>query len=169
MRATDQAASLRLIQGTGHVPSPRRERAIAVTGGKGGVGKSTIAVGLASAFVADGSDTLMIDADLGMADLNLLLQTWHGQPTNGTLHAMGGAANSPSLGALRRVASLEAPEQDAARATAVLAKNGYRYLAIYRQHFPAGGIDAISDDIGPPLASDDRVVLWRITRASLRP
>lgn len=88
MRATDQAASLRLIQGTGHVPTTRRERAIAVTGGKGGVGKSTIAVGLASAFVADGSDTLMIDADLGMADLNLLLGV---APPHSLLDALGGA------------------------------------------------------------------------------
>lgn len=88
MRATDQAASLRLIQGTGHAPSPRRERAIAVTGGKGGVGKSTIAVGLASAFAADGSDTLMIDADLGMADLNLLLGV---APPHSLLDALGGA------------------------------------------------------------------------------
>lgn len=97
-----------------------------------------------------------------VADLNLLLQVHHGQPTNGTLHAMVGAANSPSLGAIRRVASLEAPEQDAARATRTLAKNGYRYLAIYRQHFSEEGIGAVTDDLGPPLASDDRVVLWRI-------
>ena len=97
-----------------------------------------------------------------MADLNLLLQVHHGQPSNGTLHAMVGAANSPALGAIRRVVSLEAAEQDAARATRVLAKNGYRYLAIYRQHYPAAGIEAVSDDLGPPIASDDRIVLWRI-------
>jgi|JI9StandDraft_1071089.scaffolds.fasta_scaffold58444_2 flagellar biosynthesis protein FlhG len=89
MRATDQAASLRLIQGNGTTTtSPRRERAIAITGGKGGVGKSTVAVGLASAFAADGSQTLMIDGDLGMADLNLLLGV---APQHSLLDALGGA------------------------------------------------------------------------------
>ncbi len=73
MRAFDQAASLRLIHSAGKDGALRRERAIAVTGGKGGVGKSTTAVGLATAFAEDGSRTLMVDADLGMADLNLLL------------------------------------------------------------------------------------------------
>jgi len=54
---------------TGPVPS----RSISVTGGKGGVGKSTIALNLALAYVAEGARTLMVDTDLGMADLNLLL------------------------------------------------------------------------------------------------
>lgn len=99
-----------------------------------------------------------------VADLNLLLQVWHGQPTSGTIHAIIGAANSPSLGAIRRVAALEAPQQDARKGTSVLAKNGYRYLAVYRERFPVGGIDALVEDLGPPLASDDWIVLWRINR-----
>tara|TARA_R110002096_G_scaffold143328_4_gene299325 strand:- start:118426 stop:119286 length:861 start_codon:yes stop_codon:yes gene_type:complete len=52
---------------------PRRNRVIAITGGKGGVGKSTIAVNLAVTYAARGSETLAVDADFGMADLNLLL------------------------------------------------------------------------------------------------
>ena len=87
MRATDQAASLRLIQGLGRNEPRRRERAIAVTGGKGGVGKSTIAIGLATAFAEDGARALMVDADLGMADLNLLLGV---APTRSLLDALGG-------------------------------------------------------------------------------
>jgi len=86
----DQAASLRVIRGDGHDTTPparRRERAIAVTGGKGGVGKSTIAVGLATAYVADGARTLMLDADFGMADLNLLLGV---APTRSLLDALDG-------------------------------------------------------------------------------
>jgi len=71
-RTTDQAASLRVIQGAA-MTTTRRERVIAVTGGKGGVGKSTVALGLATAYAIDGARTLMVDTDLGMADLNLLL------------------------------------------------------------------------------------------------
>ena len=69
----DQAASLRVIRGDGLEPQLRRERVVAVTGGKGGVGKSTVALGLASAYAELGARTLMVDTDLGMADLNLLL------------------------------------------------------------------------------------------------
>ena len=53
--------------------APVPSRAISVTGGKGGVGKSTLALNLALAYVAEGARTLMVDTDLGMADLNLLL------------------------------------------------------------------------------------------------
>ncbi len=56
--------------GTG---TPPPSRAISVTGGKGGVGKSTLALNLALAYVAEGARTLVVDTDLGMADLNLLL------------------------------------------------------------------------------------------------
>lgn len=52
---------------------PKRDRVIAVTGGKGGVGKSTLAVNLAVAYADRGAKTLAVDADFGMADLNLLL------------------------------------------------------------------------------------------------
>lgn len=52
---------------------PRRDRAIAVTGGKGGIGKSTLAVNLAVCYADRGAKTLAVDADFGMADLNLLL------------------------------------------------------------------------------------------------
>ncbi len=88
---TDQAASLRVIDGErrGAAPLRPRERAIAVTGGKGGVGKSTIAVGLAVAYARAGARTLMVDADFGMADLNLLLGV---APTRSLLDALDGAA-----------------------------------------------------------------------------
>lgn len=64
-----------MIRG-GNQPKPTApvpSRAISVTGGKGGVGKSTLALNLALAYVAEGARTLMVDTDLGMADLNLLL------------------------------------------------------------------------------------------------
>ena len=70
----DQAMTLRRLAGSPVVPlRTRRERAIAVTGGKGGVGKSTVALNLAAAYARLGAQPLAVDTDLGMADLNLLL------------------------------------------------------------------------------------------------
>jgi flagellar biosynthesis protein FlhG len=48
-------------------------RVIAVTSGKGGVGKSNIVVNLGLALVNLGCRVLLIDADLGLANLNILL------------------------------------------------------------------------------------------------
>ena len=55
-------------------PVPKEgARIIAVTSGKGGVGKSNLTVNLALAFLAEGKKTLVIDADLGMANVDVLL------------------------------------------------------------------------------------------------
>lgn len=48
-------------------------RLIAVTSGKGGVGKSSVAIGLASTVAADGKTVLLIDLDAGMRCLDLML------------------------------------------------------------------------------------------------
>ena len=45
----------------------------AVTSGKGGTGKSTVSVGLATAFAAKGKRTLLIDMDEGLRCLDILL------------------------------------------------------------------------------------------------
>ncbi|MCS6948789.1 MAG: AAA family ATPase [Steroidobacteraceae bacterium] len=55
---------------------PRRTtptRTIAITGGKGGVGKTTIAVNLATALAARGRRTLLLDGDLGLANADIML------------------------------------------------------------------------------------------------
>jgi len=83
---TDQAATLRVIQGSKSTTAPPR-RAIAVSGGKGGVGKSTIALNLAITYSQLGARTLMVDTDLGMADLNLLLGV---APDKSLLDALSG-------------------------------------------------------------------------------
>ena len=48
-------------------------RVIAVTSGKGGTGKTNIAVNLSMALANEGHRTLLLDADLGMANVDVLL------------------------------------------------------------------------------------------------
>jgi flagellar biosynthesis protein FlhG len=63
----DQAAALRSM-----VKSRPRANVIAVTSGKGGVGKSNVAVNLAIRFAAAGKRTVLLDADLGLANADVL-------------------------------------------------------------------------------------------------
>jgi flagellar biosynthesis protein FlhG len=86
---SDQAATLRVINGdrASKPATTLARRSIAVSGGKGGVGKSTIALNLAIAYSQLGARTLMVDTDLGMADLNLLLGV---APDKSILDALSG-------------------------------------------------------------------------------
>jgi len=54
-------------------PEPPAPRVIAVTSGKGGVGKSNIVVNLGLALARQGHQVLLMDADLGLANLDILL------------------------------------------------------------------------------------------------
>jgi flagellar biosynthesis protein FlhG len=51
----------------------RPVKVIAVTGGKGGVGKTTVSVNLAVSIAAQGRNVMLLDADLGMANVDVLL------------------------------------------------------------------------------------------------
>ncbi|MBN2402536.1 MAG: MinD/ParA family protein [Spirochaetes bacterium] len=67
----DQASNLRKL-----VIQNKREcktRTIAITSGKGGVGKSSVAVSLAIALAQGGSSVTLLDADLGLANINVIL------------------------------------------------------------------------------------------------
>ena len=46
---------------------------IAITGGKGGVGKTNIAVNLAVSMSMEGLDVMLFDADLGLANVDIIL------------------------------------------------------------------------------------------------
>ncbi len=63
----DQAAGLR------RMARPKPVRVIAVTSGKGGVGKTNITVNLAMAMAASGRQVMLMDADLGLANVDVIL------------------------------------------------------------------------------------------------
>ncbi|MGI5172188.1 MinD/ParA family protein [Treponema sp. OMZ 840] len=79
----DQASELRammqrrLEKGAAYqnerIVNGNKTRIIAVTSGKGGVGKSNIAVNMAIAYAQNGKRVILIDGDLGMANVNVLL------------------------------------------------------------------------------------------------
>ena len=52
---------------------PRRARIMAVTSGKGGVGKTFLSANLAAALARRGKRVLVLDADLGLANLDVVL------------------------------------------------------------------------------------------------
>jgi flagellar biosynthesis protein FlhG len=62
-----QTAGLRAATRPGPV------QVIAVTGGKGGVGKTSVAVNLAAALAAQGERVLLFDGDLGLANVDVLM------------------------------------------------------------------------------------------------
>jgi flagellar biosynthesis protein FlhG len=74
----DQADSLRQVADNLLREWPRGERGnncrvIAITSGKGGVGKTNVAVNLSLALCEAGARVLLLDADLGLANVDVLL------------------------------------------------------------------------------------------------
>lgn len=63
----DQTTSLRQLQ------SDQLVRSVAITGGKGGVGKTNIALNIGILLSQMGQSTLLFDADLSLANVNLML------------------------------------------------------------------------------------------------
>jgi len=56
-----------------NMPNPESSRILAVTSGKGGVGKTFVAAHLAAEFVRRGKKVLLLDADLGLGNIDIVL------------------------------------------------------------------------------------------------
>ena len=77
----DQAAGLRKII------KPHPVRVIAVASGKGGVGKTNVSANLAVSMAASGDEVLLLDADMGLANVDVLLGL---QPRYNLSHVING-------------------------------------------------------------------------------
>jgi len=64
---TDQASGLR------RMAKPHPVRVITIASGKGGVGKTNVSVNLAIALASQGKDVTVLDADLGLANIEIML------------------------------------------------------------------------------------------------
>jgi flagellar biosynthesis protein FlhG len=99
----------------------RPVKVVAVTGGKGGVGKTTVSTNLAVAIAAKGREVMLLDADLGLANVDVLLglhARFHlGHVVNGDcsledviVTGPHGLQIVPAASGIRRMANLSAAE-----------------------------------------------------------
>jgi len=90
----DQAENLRLLLRKKRTEVGDPLRVIAVTSGKGGVGKSTVAANLAVLAAARGKRVLLIDGDLGLANAEILLGI---KPRYHLAHLLDGSIPLPQI------------------------------------------------------------------------
>lgn len=83
-QTADQAAGPRRLAG------PKPVQVVAVTSGKGGVGKTNVSVNLAAALAQRNHEVLLMDADLGLANVDILLGL---QPKHNLSHVISGACS----------------------------------------------------------------------------
>lgn len=76
---TDQAQALRELAAQAAPAEARRARIVAVTSGKGGVGKSNVSVNLAIRLSQMGTKVVLIDGDLGTANADVLMRLGPGR------------------------------------------------------------------------------------------
>lgn len=121
----DQAESLRRLN------MPRPVRVLAIASGKGGVGKTNVSVNLSIALAAEGKSVLLMDADLGLANVDVLLGL---HPTYTLAHVIAGECRLE-----------EAIMQGPAGLGIVPAASGIRKMVDLRPAEYAGLIRAFSD------------------------
>ncbi len=137
----DQAQRLReMVELMSQAPPPvslrvdtRPVRTLAVTSGKGGVGKSNIVANLAIALARRGRKILVIDADLSLANIHLLMGL---QPRFNLSHVISGEKR---LG--------EIVVQDPHGVKVIPASNGVAELAMLRGKDLEGLMDQFADFI----------------------
>ncbi len=111
----DQAAGLR------RMAQPKPVKVIAVTSGKGGVGKTNVSVNLAVQLAQMGRGVMLLDADLGLANVDVLLglspkyNLSHVLEGRATLEEIlvegpGGISIVPAASGLQRMAELSSAE-----------------------------------------------------------
>ncbi|HKA86165.1 MAG TPA: P-loop NTPase [Haliangiales bacterium] len=148
---TDQATTLR---GDAKPVTPIRQpnRVISIAGGKGGVGKSMVAVNLAVLYAQRGSRTLALDGDVGMADLNLLLgvapghsllDVAYGYPIDDVLVAAHGIHLLPGLNGSYTLANLDERSRHALWAAVDSLESRFDTLIVDT----AAGIDALTVEL----------------------
>jgi flagellar biosynthesis protein FlhG len=69
----DQAEKLREIMRDRTEGRSKKTRIIAVSSGKGGVGKTNLAINMSIAYARMGKTVIVLDADLGVANVNVIL------------------------------------------------------------------------------------------------
>lgn len=124
-RHPDQASGLRQLRPTQPV------RVIAVTSGKGGVGKTSVSVNLAVATAMSGKKVMLLDGDLGLANVDVMLGL---QPSHNLSHVLAGKATLEDT-------LLEGP----AGLLVVPASSGKQHMAELSQVQHAGLVQAFSE------------------------
>src|SRR3546814_6602507 len=73
--------------GLARLPAPKPLQVVAVTSGKGGVGKTSVSVNLAVSMALDGKRVMLLDGVLGLANVDVMLGL---QPTYNISHVIAG-------------------------------------------------------------------------------
>lgn len=137
----DQAAGLRRMSRADPI------QVLAVTGGKGGVGKTNVSINLSIALAAMGRRVMLLDADLGLANIDVLLGL---HPQYDLSHVIRGERTLDEI-------LVEGPEG----IQVVPASSGIRQMASLSPAEHAGLIGAFSD------VADDLEVLVIDTAAGI--
>ncbi|QNK02565.1 P-loop NTPase [Dyella telluris] len=135
-RHTRQAPERDQAYGLSGGAPQKRCRAIAVAGGKGGVGKTTVSVNLGMALAMQGHKVILLDADMSLANIDVLLGL---SPTRHIGHLLDGSCTIEDL-------LMPAPHG----LKVVPAGSGTRRLAQLGSGEHAAVIRAFDDLVSPP-------------------